>query len=389
MNTTALSSSGRVVYDRLSDKISSGKLENGERLASERSLAVEMKVSQAAVQAALRKLQAEGMIRSVSPRIRVVEQIPSRSLNLLQNTVVIPTKIQLPSVDNPRPQNVMGHRLLLGATRAAQLRGWNTLTLTPRTLKDDTLHSLIRETPRGVILIGGLSMEKQFAEKTILTLREAGIAVTAYGDDFTPRMLDRLPCDIVRSDPISGGRELVQFFIEKGCRQFALLWDEKSSADPTLTWLQERTKGCVKACLDAGLPEPIRIPFKLSFYNFVPPEEFEVQVRTAAGYLLEYMQDEEQPDCLLCLSDIGVFSVPAALNMLGKKPGQDIMIGGYDNYWEETPLRNLHPTTPQATIDKNNHEIGEMLVTLLADRISGKLPAEMQRLKVSPKLITT
>jgi DNA-binding LacI/PurR family transcriptional regulator len=93
-------------------------------------------------------------------------------------------------------------------------------------------------------------------------------------------------------------------------------------------------------------------------------------------------------DALLLESDGLAFPVAAACRLLGRKPGSDLLLAGYDNYaidleWE----RQQEPVGPSVTMDKRNSEMGREMVRLLLDRCQGRLPVGPQVRLVAPELI--
>ena len=82
-------------------------------------------------------------------------------------------------------------------------------------------------------------------------------------------------------------------------------------------------------------------------------------------------------------------NIMGACNLLGRTPGKDLLVVGYDNYWKDFSPGPWTPFVPAATVDKDNTQTGRMLVRLLLDRASGRLPDEPQRWRVEPKLLVT
>ena len=82
---------------------------------------------------------------------------------------------------------------------------------------------------------------------------------------------------------------------------------------------------------------------------------------------------------------IGFFS--AALRMHGKEPNKDVWLVGYDNMWDDLEFRQWEPLGPVATVDKKNLEIGHHLMSILKERIDGKIFKEAEHRIVKPELI--
>ena len=88
----------------------------------------------------------------------------------------------------------------------------------------------------------------------------------------------------------------------------------------------------------------------------------------------------------MALSDGLVPATIAACRSLSQVPNKDIIVTGYDHYWEETPERAFENEPPLFSVDKRNTIRGKELVRLLKDRVEGKLPPEPQRRLIAPLL---
>jgi DNA-binding LacI/PurR family transcriptional regulator len=112
----------------------------------------------------------------------------------------------------------------------------------------------------------------------------------------------------------------------------------------------------------------------------------EKSTRLIAGYLAEHLS-KDPVDAIMAATDGEVSAVAGACRLLGKEPNRDVLIVGYDHYWEDILEREFEPTAPLATVDKRNHDIGAELVRLLQERIGGSLPAEPQCRVVPSELL--
>ncbi|MEM1097368.1 MAG: substrate-binding domain-containing protein [Planctomycetota bacterium] len=122
-------------------------------------------------------------------------------------------------------------------------------------------------------------------------------------------------------------------------------------------------------------------------------DEFEHCVRLAVGYLFEHLKARQRPDAIMATSDRPAFILAAACRLLGFKSGRDIRIVGYDNQVEQLSkeyagLFEVNASDIEATVDKNNPEIGQALaavaVEVSADRAS---PIEPIHRLVEPRLV--
>ena len=110
--------------------------------------------------------------------------------------------------------------------------------------------------------------------------------------------------------------------------------------------------------------------------------------RVYAGFLIEAFRDPAQrPDAILLSSDGVGYALTAACRLLGVEPGRDVLLAGYDNYWEFCPERAFGDFVPAATVDKHNLRIGRELADLLHARLQGALPRGRQQRLVPPTLV--
>ena len=116
-------------------------------------------------------------------------------------------------------------------------------------------------------------------------------------------------------------------------------------------------------------------------------EQFEVGRRILSGYLAPRFLGSEGVDAILGEADPQAFLIAAACRLLGCKPYEEIALAGYDNTYEHSPFLAYEPCGPQVTADKRNLEMGFELVSLLMDRIEGRVPAEPQDRLIDPRLV--
>ena len=177
-------------------------------------------------------------------------------------------------------------------------------------------------------------------------------------------------------------------------------------------WYHQRIAGYERAMQEAGLQplQPVSIPpqqpllttQKLSLQASLRPdlvdlscedesredeEIFRHDVKSGAGHLFQSLHGDNSADALMMVTDRNVFLAAAICRLLGKEPGQDILITGYDNYFSDCEELALEPFYPSATIDKNNRLIGETMAQLLFERIEGVSPTEPQKRTVAPTLV--
>jgi DNA-binding LacI/PurR family transcriptional regulator len=114
---------------------------------------------------------------------------------------------------------------------------------------------------------------------------------------------------------------------------------------------------------------------------------FEHATHLVAEHLAAHLSQDEPVEAIMALTDGDIYVLAAACRLLGKEPNQDVLFVGYDHYWEDAKEREIESTTPLATVDKRNSEIGAALVQLLIKRITGRLDAKPYCHLLAPRLV--
>ncbi len=363
-------------YDEIRSWIAGGKLEPGMRLPSERQLAERLGVSRFSVREALTRLTDEGLLKNRSARIRVVaqqSQAAARGPGLLANTVCVLAQ----STSRPAAERQPGwsDRVLLGVLEGIEARNTNVLII-HRALWLESVRRFTADRPLGVLVPETLETKSEL--RTLLgRIHRAGIPVVVYGDTG----FDDL--DQVLSDHERGAFALTNWLIARGRKRIAQLW----SCSPDLLWRRRRRAGYERAMAEAGLEPLPAIPMPAFPQETWKRDRFNGAARVIAGHLAEHLTAAEPVDALMLASDREVFGVAAACRLFGKKPNDDVLLVGYDNYWEDCEERKLESAGPLATADKCNAVIGEEMVALLMDRIDGKLPDAPQTRVIPPEVM--
>ena len=367
------------VSRRVRAMIESGILTTGDRVPSERDLAMCLGVDRGTVRRGLALLESQGVLQARGKSGRIVIDAGRPRSRVLARTIAV--------VGSAAGVNIPGHResgwaeaVVLGAQEAAHNAKYNILSLNPDAVEGVELNHLLTEGVAGVVLVDVFGPRQHWLT-VIERIRACGVPFALYGDD--PTIAD---CDRVISDHAAGAEALTRFLLEQGRRRPLLIL---SAEDVDTYWAAMRRVGYERACAAAGvqaLPTLITPPCTLSFVGD-DPGRFAASVCFYAGCLLEALRKPMAPDALLAPSDGVCPMLAAACRLHGRKPGRDIAIVGYDNYWRDCIERRLEPFTPAATVDKHNAACGRALVELLLERISGKLPDAPQRRIMAPELI--
>ncbi len=355
--------------------IEDGQLPPGEPLPSERELARRLKVSRTTLRWALAALADEGLIDQCSSRTRIAARPPAPILS--DAVVVLSHRLIRPSSDYHDPASVgLSEGTVRGALQGVTDGGKHIFLLHPGNLSDAAVQRVLDGKPRGVVF--PWLPYKQY-DHVIDRVRRSGVPVVVHGDRPELAHLDR-----VYADHAEGAYRLTRWLLERGRRRIIHAWK-----DTTVDyWYPARLAGYERAMREAGL-EPLA-PVLFRNYNSAVPESaeaFEMQARSLVAYLVDRLIGPAGADAILVPSDGHVYAVAAACRLCGRAPGEDVLIAGYDNYWDQCPERKYEPSIPAVTIDKRNFETGQSLVELLEDRIAGRLEAQSVRRLIEPLLV--
>lgn len=363
--------------------ISAGRLENGEPLPSERELAERLGVGRSAIRSALELLQREGLLTETPDGRRVVSLGSAGSTsqavgsdNVLRSTVVVLTPHPEPNAKHRQPGWV--EQLVQGAIHGLRMQGLDVLAMHPDRLTGGGFERFQSAVPMGVLLPEAVGLTGDYGP-SLKVLQHRGAGVVVYGYSET-RDFDR-----VYSDHTAGMYELTSWMIARGRRRVAMSWP---TVTPLPYWYRMRREGYERAMSDAGLrPLPTLFVPRVSEDSPITAEQFDFGWRQYVGFLLDAVRGESAVDALLCHTDRGTFYAAAALRKCGVRPGEDVVIGGYDHYAAECEERAWCPDLPLVTMDKQNWRMGEEMVRLLGERVAGSLPAEPQVQVIRPTLV--
>lgn len=360
------------VLQAMQDWIRNGVLEPGSRLPPERDLSARLGADRATVRRAVDILIDQGLVQSHSPRTRTVMPRAQPS-PLMARTVAILT----PYTSEEPLHRQEGWIEFIDRGVAAELRASDrhALFLHPGILAEN-LGDLIQGRPIGV-LVTELGGEWPAARQAAQALREAGVPVVAFGEAEEWSGLD-----CVASDHAAGATALTEWLLARGCRSVLQSLPPRKGA-----WTQLRRMGHERA-LRAADVEPLPLLDMPDLPYSANDEAFHVRARTVAGYLAPVFQ-RSAVDALMVASDGDLAAAAAACRLLGREPGSDLLLVGYDNYWRDCPEQRFDAAPPAATVDKCNAEIGRELVRLLAARRSHELPDAPQQRLVAPQLVAT
>jgi DNA-binding LacI/PurR family transcriptional regulator len=350
-----------------------GRLPPGSRLPAEQAIADEVGVARGTVRSALQELEQLGLVVSSERRGYRAAEAHRAPDPLLSGAVVLVSRIT--DEDRARGFSGVDSGFELGAFAAARAAGHAVIGLPPERLEGSAGEALAAARPLGVIAAHQVAAADG-GRASLARLRRCGVPVVVNGDGEELADFDR-----VASDFAAGSAALVHHLARQGRRRILRLW---SLLDRPY-WLTARDAGydqAVQACGLEALPA-VAIP-ALSERVEDDLAVLDLRVRQYLGFLVEHLGGAAPVDALLLTTDSDVFPVAMACQLLGKEPGREVAVCGYDNYWPTCWEHRREGFVPTASIDRGNRQMGEIAVALLLERLGAAGPP-LRRL-VAPQL---
>lgn len=362
-----LRDSDRDLEGSLRRLIEGGHLPEGQRLPAEREIAKGLRMTRHAVRNALDAATRQGLIEFQSQRIR---RVPMRKAQaLLSSTVAVVS--QLDWTEHPLLMQGTDRAVLLQTIRAAEESDRCVLTIAPNVLMEQGLERIIDPRPTGIVLLGSTPCCVELAPR----LQATGVPLVVRSEAGWSRGMDR-----VYSDHVTGGAVLTQHLLDHGRRRILRVWKRSTKSPP---WLLDRDTGHEKVLQEADI-QPIP-PIWISLVETAAVSEESVALMT--GLLLPYVQTDRPIDALMLASDTMARTAASAIRRLGKEPGRDIVIAGYDHLHFDQEMNTVADVL-FATVDKRDEAIGRALIETLTQRVAGELGDEPVDRPIRPELIT-
>lgn len=357
---------------RLLREAVAGPLAAGQPLPPERALSEQCGVSRTTLRWALQQLAREGVLRPAGARTRLVAD-PTIRPAMAADAVYLFSSIE---VGGSGRTGGWGEFVHIGAMQGLRALGRTVLIPGCGVPDEATVTAILRERPVGVLLPEPMltGTDDPRVARAAEAFTAAGVPTVVFGENPAS-------CDRVCSDHAGGAHDLSRWLIGQGRRRQLCLYVGPSPAP----WPGLRHAGHARALAEAGLPPP---PLVWMHWRH-GAEAFREQVLEIAGLLAPHLLAAEPIDAVLAMSDGHVPAISAALRHCGREPGRDVVVAGYDAYWQEAPERELCGDPPVASVDKGNLELGRAMAALLEERIAGTLPAAPQLRLIAPRLVVT
>lgn len=350
---------------------------------AENLLAERFGVARGTVRSGLAELAARGILEKRGRRMHVVSRPAAPSSSLMNRTVILLSATSRDDAIRKRNSGFMD-AIQAGALEEMLVQNMHSLWLNGSRLTSAELEELTQIRPGGMLLFIPAISSPAF-KAAAKSLTESGIPVvaTAHGTLF-----DHV--DHVLPDHAAGARLLTEELLRRGCRRILCYLP----ATDQKYWVVDRYRGYCAAMRAAGL-EPRPLPENSYWgHNYDNDDawseaRFREEVRLAAGYLLDnFGPGTDAPDALLAKTDWDVPILAAALRLLGKTPGKDVVIAGYDNKIGFNGWAKLESYAPPLTVDKRNNEIGRCMTGRLLVRLNRPEEWKPGNVYVPPELIS-
>ncbi len=257
-----------------------------------------------------------------------------------------------------------------GIADALQARGDSVLLLQPGNLQDKPVDWLAAQRLDGLII--GTEVPEEIVVLLAEARRAGRIIVTSQDEPWSQAM------DRVVPDHQGGAYALTEFLIKRRRRKILRFWAGVANGTPRPAWLTQRDIGHERAMREASLVARPALEFREVQDTCEKVHDwFEICKHLYAGYLAQAFT-ADAPDAIMALTDGHVPAVIAACRLLGKRVPEDVAIVGFDNYWADVPERRFESTSPWASVDKHNHDIGQAMVELLLSRLAEPTPTPPQ-----------
>ncbi len=372
------------VIRNVMELIRQGSLSPDSEVPAETLLAERFGVSRGTVRSGLAVLAARGVIEKRGRRMHVSAKAGGCGSLLMNRTIILLGFSDKDEAIRKRNSGFMD-AIPAGALEEGMERDMHTLWLSVGRLQGGEVDELMAIRPGGILLFSPARPASVF-ETALRRLSVSGIPMVTSVQGSLGEGIDH-----VLPDHAEGTRLLTGELLSRGCRRILCYLPRERRE----YWVSARYRGYCAAMLDAGLaPEPLP---ENSYWGYNYDEadaweesRFRKEVRLAAGDLLDWFKPGALcPDAILAKTDWDVPVLAAALRLLGREPGKDVTIVGYDNKIAFNGWSRLESYVPPLTVDKRNGEIGRRMAVRLLTHIEDPESWRPENILVAPGLIAT
>lgn len=352
----------------LKGRIDGGVYGTGDILPSERALSEELDIGRRSVRWALEQLVAEGIIHNKTAKTRAVSSPLNEKIPLFGECFLLPSEEYARGKMRTIREEIMS---------ALCERGAGVILTKGDLAYEEYMSAFECVRPAGLFLTY-VSGKRDFSALR-RAAKEVGVPIVSNCNEKRDEEIHRVIPDHER-----GAYEVTRKLLEKECSRPVMF---RSNKKP-FYWMLERRAGYERAMVEAGLTPLPEVIVDLSLEMRGGEEEkVRARARFFAGFLGSALLGDSKADAVLCTTDGEVAVVGEACRMLGRIPGEDLLLAGYDNYWKGTNEYKLFGYAPAVTVDKRSDEIARESVKMMFSSLAGYLPKEAQLKKILPKVI--
>ncbi len=369
--------SGRV-RERLLGMIAGGQLKPGQLLPTEQELAATCDASQPTVNREIKRMLADGIIALDRNGKRMVAL---RRGSLLSRTVVVCTNFAEVEASRSMPLDAWEINLELLTERHLVALGYMSWRVPSRRFSEREIGMLAGDAPCGAVLFAD-GMDATLIGAIRSAFATAGVSLVMKG---SPQ--DHPGVDLVNSDHEAGGAMAAGWLAKHGCKRL-IAQQARPSSTPLPAWFADRLVGMRRGAVAAGLAKPVPLydpPGSLG--SLGERGRFDAAADLMAKAIKPHIAGP-LPLGILALSDGDVPRTWAAVRRLGLQPGRDVLLAGYDGYWEDLLERRWEPTPPSLTVDKRHAEMSAQLARTLDWRLRDRDGAPPRQVLIAPELRT-
>ncbi|SMP60804.1 transcriptional regulator, GntR family [Sphaerochaeta associata] len=340
------------IYDDIRKKIKDGRLAPGMKLSTEQEIATQFGVSRPTVRQALLELEREGLLERYRGKGTFITNSEQKSSDPHANVTI--------GIIVPRLADIFIGKIITGVQEVLEKKGYTiSVHLTNDNIEkeQEIIESLIERQVEGLIIHPTAA---SMYNPAIFKLIEKHIPFVMTG-----RYYKYAPCNSVEMDNRKGAYEAVQYLYEKGHRKIGLV----SKPSLTKTSIEHRIEGFFQACRDLDIP----VHLKNIFLDLVDTRSLYWAEQTTEektfvhNQIHEYLAAAKDVTAIIALNDLIAADLIHVLEELGRKPGVDISVIGFDNVNFANQLK-----PPLASVETPTFELGrkaaELLIQLISDR---------------------
>ncbi len=338
------------IYEEIRGKIIDGRLAPGMKLSTEQEIANQFGVSRPTVRLALLELEREGFLERYRGKGTFITQSHKNSVNKHGNVVI--------GIIVPRLADIFIGKIITGVQEVLEQNGYTiSVHLTNDSIEkeQEIIENLIERKVEGLIIHPTAA---PIYDPAIFKLIERRVPFVMTG-----RCYKFAACNSVEMDNFRGAYDAVKYLYDKGHRKIGLV----SKPYLTKTSVEHRIEGFFQAFKDLDIPVLLRHIFLdlVDTRSVYWVEQTAEDKEIIHNQLRNYLEKSQDLTAIIALNDLIATDLMTVLEELGRKPGEDISVIGFDNV---TFANQVKP--PLTSVETPTFELGRKAAELLLKQIA-------------------